>query len=101
MKKIFFLLIILAFLMPILSYAGDGETMPWDGPLEKVMGALTGKTVMIIGIILIAGAGIMLATSDGGAAKQKIFFIILGIGIALNAPRVLEMLFGQSVGLLW
>ncbi len=82
------------------SISDTDEDMPWDTPLEKIKTALTGKTVMIIGIILIAGAGIMLAASDGGQAKQRIFFIVLGIGVAMNAPRVLALLFGQGAGLL-
>lgn len=100
MKKIIIIMLFLAILLPCIAWASSGESMPWDAPLEKIKDALTGKTVMIIGIILIAGAGIMLAASDGGQAKQRIFFIVLGIGVALNAPRVLAMLFGESAGLM-
>lgn len=101
MKKLFFLISILILAMPFMVFGTSGESMPWDEPLEKIQDALTGRTVMIIGIILIAGAGIMLAASDGGQAKQRIFYIVLGIGVALNAPRVLALLFGEGTGALW
>ncbi len=102
MKKTILCCFVLLFLSlaSVWAVSGSGEEMPWDSPLEKIQKALTGKTVMIIGIILIAGAGIMLAASDGGASKQKIFFIVMGIGIAMNAPRVLSLLFNSGAGLL-
>lgn len=101
MKKILLLFSILFLFFTVSSWASSGDDeMPWNSPLEKIQAALTGKTVMIIGIILIAGAGIMLAASDGGQSKQKIFFIILGIGIAMNAPKVLSAVFGKTAGLM-
>ena len=102
MRKIILCCFILLYISFVSAWAvsGSEEEMPWDSPLEKIQKALTGRTVMIIGIILIAGAGIMLASSDGGQSKQKIFFIVMGIGIAMNAPRVLSLLFNSGAGLL-
>jgi type IV secretion system protein VirB2 len=73
--------------------------MPWDSGLVKIQKALSGKTAMTIGIILIIGGGIALAFTEGQAVK-KLFWVVIGIGIALQAAQFAPMLFGSAVGYL-
>jgi type IV secretion system protein TrbC len=93
-------LIFLAFmlLLPVAASATNtGETMPWDQGLTVIMNALSGTTVKIIGVILIIGAGLMIAFTEGAAIK-KVGFIVVGLGIALNAASFLTMMFGNASG---
>jgi type IV secretion system protein VirB2 len=81
------------------SVFAASSQMPWDDGLTKVMNALSGSTTKIIGVILIIGAGVAMAATEGQAMK-KLFWVIMGIGIALNAVSVATMLFGSSAGAL-
>lgn len=76
---------------------GNGDVMPWDQGLTVIMNALSGTTVKIIGVILIIGAGIMIAVSEGQAIR-KVAFIVVGLGIALNAASFMSMMFGNAAG---
>jgi type IV secretion system protein VirB2 len=80
-------------------FASGGEKMPWDDGLTTIQKALSGNTVMIIGIIMIIGGGLALAFTEGQAIK-KLFWIIIGIGIAINAARLFSVLFGSGAGIL-
>jgi type IV secretory pathway VirB2 component (pilin) len=93
---VFTILLVLAFMLfiPAAASANTGETMPWDQGLTVIMNALSGTTVKVIGVILIIGAGIMLAVSEGAAVK-RIAWVVVGLGIALNAASFLTMLFGN------
>jgi len=96
MTALIFLALML--LLPVAASATNtGETMPWDQGLTVIMNALSGTTVKIIGVILIIGAGIMVAVSEGAAIK-KVGFIVVGLGIALNAASFLTMMFGNASG---
>jgi type IV secretion system protein VirB2 len=92
---IMFVLILSAYAL----FASGGESMPWDDGLTKIQKALSGNTVMVIGIIMIIGGGLALAFTEGQAIK-KLFWVVMGIGIALNAARLFSTLFGASAGML-
>lgn len=81
-------------------FASTGESMPWDDALTRVQKALSGRTAMTIGLILVVGAGIAVAVTEGQAIR-KLFWVILGIAIALNAVTFGNMLFGAGAGLLF
>jgi type IV secretion system protein VirB2 len=83
----------------MLLAASSGESMPWETGLTKIQNALGGNTAKTIGFIMIIGAGIALAFTEGQALK-KIFWIVIGLGIALNAASFGTMVFGVSAGLL-
>lgn len=80
-------------------YASGGSAMPWEGPLEQVMESLSGNTARIIGVILIVAGGIAVAVTEGQAVK-KLLWVIVGIGVALNAASFLSMFFSTSGGAL-
>lgn len=89
-------LLILIFLAAPLSAVG-GQSMPWESGLQKVLNALSGPTAKIIGAILIIAGGLAVAATEGQAVK-KFLWIIVGLGIALNATSLMSMLFGTSSG---
>jgi type IV secretory pathway VirB2 component (pilin) len=73
------------------------NSMPWDSGLQEVADALTGTTAMIIGTILIVGAGLTIAWTEGQGLK-KLMWVIVGTGIAVMAPTLLEQLGIFSIG---
>ncbi|MDR2094645.1 MAG: TrbC/VirB2 family protein [Treponema sp.] len=98
-KRALLLCVLLLALASAVSASG-GETMPWDDVLTRIQKSLGGRTAMTIGIILVIGGGIALAVTEGQALK-KLFWVIIGLGIALNAMTLVNTLFGAGAGLLW
>ena len=80
-------------------FGTTGQAMPWDDGLNKIYHALGGNTAKTIGLILIIGAGIAMAFTEGQAIK-KLFWIVIGLGIALNAASFSAMILGGSAGAL-
>jgi type IV secretory pathway VirB2 component (pilin) len=80
-------------------FAAD-EEMPWEDGLNVFLDALTGPTTVIIGSILIVGAGIAIAVTEGQGMK-KLFWLVIGIAISLNAPNMLDLLFGNTSGFIF
>jgi len=96
-KKLMFCVVLLVLTSAL--FAAAGEAMPWDSGLERVQKALGGNTAKTIGLIMIIGAGIALAFTEGQAIK-RLFWIVIGLGIALNAASFATMVFGGSAGFL-
>ncbi len=85
-------------LLPVAASASTtGDTMPWDQGLTVIMNALSGNTVKIIGVIMIIGAGLLIAFSEGAAIK-RVAWIVVGLGIALNAASFLTLMFPNASG---
>ena len=78
-------------------FASGGEAMPWDSGLVKIQKSLGGPTAVTIGILMIIGAGIAMAFTEGQAIK-KLFWVVIGLGIALNAAAFASMIFGSGSG---
>jgi len=102
-KRVIFILFCISFflLSPSMLFARTtAGSMPWDSGLEKVLNALSGPTARVIGGIMILGGGLALAYEAGGQALKKLFWIIVGLGIAVNAPSILERFFKFGSGAL-
>ncbi len=94
-------LIIMAFLFIIgfVLFASSSEAMPWESGLQKVADGFGGTTAKIIGVLLIVGGGIAVAVTEGQAIK-KLLWVVVGMGIALNAVSFMAMLFGNTTAYL-
>lgn len=101
MKKavVLLVLVVLAVIAPAALVAMEAEAMPWDTALQNVLNVLRGNTVKIIGIIMIIGAGLIIAFTEGQGLK-KLLWIVVGVGLALNAASFLTLAFGVTEGLL-
>ncbi len=99
MKYVLFVLLFFCMTSIVTAAANSDEdsSMPWDAPLEKIRDALTGNTAMIISVIAMAGSGFLIMTGGGGGAKRQMGWIVLGIAIAMNAPRVITILFPEGM----
>lgn len=98
-EKILFLAAILLVGVPLFAFAGTSTGMPWEDTLDIVLRSLTGPVPRVIGIILVVAGGIALAVTEGQAVK-KLFWVLIGVGIALNAADIIARFFGGATGAL-
>ena len=82
-------------LLPAVA-ATAGTLDPWDTGLTKIMGILEGPTAAVIGGLCIIGGGILLAVTEGQAIR-RIFWIVIGIGVAMNAGKILTTVIPGAV----
>jgi len=68
---------------------------PWDSGLQTVLKTLEGPTATIIGALCIVGGGILLAVTEGQAIK-RLFWVVIGLGVALNATHLVPLLFAGT-----
>lgn len=77
-----------------LAFAGTLD--PWDTGLTKIMALLQGPTAAVIGGLCIVGGGILLAVTEGQALK-RMFWIVIGIGVAMNGGKILTVVIPGAV----
>lgn len=74
-----------------------GSTLdPWDTGLTKIMALLEGPTAAVIGGLCIVGGGILLAVTEGQALK-RMFWIVIGIGVAMNGGKILTVVIPGAI----
>lgn len=88
-------LMVAAITSPALAGSSD---MPWETPLQKVLNSVTGPVAKIIGVCIIVGFGLGLASSEGGGAIRKGLGILFGISIAFAAAQWGLTFFGFAGG---
>jgi len=104
MRRVFVLgavLLFAAMVVPQATFAGgaggSSTGMPWEDTLDVIVASVTGPVATAIGILLIVGGGIALAFSEGQAMK-RVLWVFIGLGVALNAARVMTGLFPSASG---
>ena len=99
MKKLFFTVACI-FLVSFPLIATTTEAMPWEKPLDIFMKSFSGPIPKIIGAGMIVGAGLMMAFTEGQAIKMALW-VVIGLGIALNAVSIMSTLFGNANGFIF
>ena len=81
------------------AYAATGGTdLPFNTPLRTVVDNLTGPTAHIIGVALVAAAGIMIAVAQHHEGWKFGAKAMVGIAVLFNAPSLIGILgFGGAV----
>jgi type IV secretory pathway VirB2 component (pilin) len=81
------------------AYAATGGTdLPFNTPLRTVVDNLTGPTAHIIGIALLAAAGIMIGVAQHHEGWKFAAKVMVGIAVLFNAPGLISILgFGGAV----
>jgi type IV secretion system protein VirB2 len=85
----------IAFALTALSpaFAGTGgDTMPWNGPIDKIVNNLTGPTAKAASILLFVIAGIVWGTSNHERGANRLFQALIAAAILLAAPTILDTL---------
>lgn len=99
MKNLFvFILIFIA--TPL--FASAGGSMPWVGPMQKVMTSLTGPTAGIASAIGLCVSLITLVLSGGELTtliKTLIFFVFV-ISLLVGTTALLSSLFGVNAAII-
>jgi type IV secretion system protein VirB2 len=72
-----------------------GACCPWNGPLDAIVTNITGPTVKAIAILLVIGAGIGFASTEGGAFR-KLAGVVFGLSIAFAAATWAPGFFGYT-----
>jgi type IV secretory pathway VirB2 component (pilin) len=98
-KKVILVLLILLMVAPVFASTGTSTGMPWETVLEKIYSSLSGTVVRLIGLMLIIGGGLSLAFT-GGQGMTRLFWVLIGVGVAINASPLIMRLFGVSGALL-
>jgi len=65
------------------SIAGGG--LPWEGPMQQLLGSVTGPVAQVVGAIAIVATGLGIAFSEGGGMMRKCLWVVLGLTITFNA----------------
>ncbi len=84
------------FLMANLAFADD--SLPWEGPLQKILESLTGPVARVLGVIAIVIAGFGIAFGEAGSGVRRLFQVIFGLSIVYSAATLVMSLFGVSPG---
>src|SRR6476619_1934540 len=75
------------------AFAGTGgETMPWHGPLDKIVNNLTGPTDKAASILLFVIAVIVWGTSNHERGANRLFQALIAAAILSAAPTILDTL---------
>ena len=85
------------FLLSNVCYAN--QSMPWDDPLSKIQGSLSGPAAKWVSLIVIGLCGFTIALGDVSGMTKKLLWVVIGIAIVINAADVLSTLFGSASGL--
>ena len=72
-------------LWPFAARAQLAGSMPWEGPLQRLIDSLTGPVAKAIGIAAIVSLGFGIAFSEGGSMLRKALFVVLGLAITFSA----------------
>jgi type IV secretion system protein VirB2 len=62
-----------------------GSNMPWEQPLQQVLGSIEGPVAKIIAVIIIIVTGLTLAFGDTSGGFRRLVQIVFGISIAFAA----------------
>ncbi|MCD6048379.1 MAG: conjugal transfer protein TrbC [Gammaproteobacteria bacterium] len=72
------------------------DSLPWEGPLQKILESLTGPVAKILGVIAIVIAGFGIAFGEAGSGVRRLFQVIFGLSIVFSAATLVASLFGVS-----
>ncbi|MBF0587326.1 TrbC/VirB2 family protein [Prosthecochloris sp. N3] len=78
-------LLTVIFLLAANTVLAASTSMPWEGPLEKLLDSLTGPVSRVIGAVSIVSLGLGLAFSDGGSVMRRALWVVMGLAVAYNA----------------
>jgi type IV secretion system protein VirB2 len=81
------------------AYAA-GSSMPWEGPLQKILDSIEGPVSKIIAVIIIVTTGLTLAFGDTSGGFRRLIQIVFGLSIAFAASSFFLTFFNFGGGAL-
>ena len=77
-----------------------GTGMPWEQPLQQVLGSVQGPVAKILAVIVIIVTGLTLAFGDTSGGSRKLIQIVFGLSIAFAASSFFLSFFSFGGGAL-
>lgn len=96
MKQKYFRFSLALFMLCASALAFADDSLPWESPLQKILGSLTGPVARILGVIAIVIAGFGIAFGEAGSGVRRLFQVIFGLSIVYSAAALIMHLFGVS-----
>lgn len=90
------ILIVLGYIVMNQIGIATSTSMPWEGPLDKLVKSFTGPVARAIGVLAICTCGGMMAFGEMGSAMKKMLNIVLGLSIIFSAASWGLPFFGFS-----
>jgi type IV secretion system protein VirB2 len=81
-------------------YASAGN-LPWETPLSTIQKSLSGPVASAVLILVIVGAGVMLAVGEFGSTIRRILQIVIGVAVVVRASDFISQIFGTVNGALF
>lgn len=73
-------------LLPLKAFAQLGSSsLPWEGPIDRIVDSLTGPVARGAAVISIVVTGLTLAFGEGGGFFRRAVTVVFGLSIALTA----------------
>ncbi len=77
-----------------------GTGMPWEQPLQQVLGSVQGPVAKIMAVIIIIVTGLTLAFGESAGGFRRLIQIVFGLSIAFAASSFFLSFFSFGGGAL-
>lgn len=77
----------------------SGTGMPWESPLQQILGSVMGPVSLVIGAISVIGLGFAMSMGENGGLMRKALFAVCGLSLAFSAVTWVLPFLGYSSGL--
>jgi type IV secretion system protein VirB2 len=100
-SKVLMICLLASVLIVLLSSSvfAAGASMPWEGPLTKILNSISGPVAKVIGTLAIITCGLGLAFGSAEGGMKKGLQIVFGLCIAFTASSFFISFFGFAGGL--
>lgn len=99
MKVVFVGVIVLSLLFVFsLTALATNTGMPWEGPMDQILGSITGPVAKFVAVIAIVSTGLGFALADEGHFLKKALGIVFGLSVAFGAVSWVLPLLGFTGG---
>ena len=89
------------FYAPAALASETGGPMPWEGPLQRIAGSISGPVAMALGVIVVVVTGLAIAFGESGSGVRRLLQVMFGLAIAFTAASLIATLFHPSSGVLF
>lgn len=77
----------------------SGTGMPWENPLQQILGSVMGPVSLVIGALSVVGLGFAMSMGENGGLMRKALFAVCGLSLAFSAVTWVLPFLGFSSGL--
>ncbi len=86
---------------PHTGHASATSQYAWNNAFTSFRSEVTGPLPKILGVIAVAGSGLLWMWGDMGPVAKKLMGMVFAISMAIGAPMLAGLVTGDSSGLLF